>query len=228
VPDALVNHLAHALLAGPDPGLRLGGVLGDFVRGLPDPALPLPVREGIALHRAVDGYTDRHPDVLAARALFAPPYRRYAGIALDMWFDHCLARDFARWSTVPLETFSGDLRALLRQHDALLPPAAQRFARYMHANDLPAGYADPGMLEGALAGIGQRLRRANPLGDMLPVLQALDGPLQVRFEAFFPQLRAFAAAWVAGGMCGRDPAGDSGSADAVPSGQTKTPPEGGV
>jgi acyl carrier protein phosphodiesterase len=190
-----MNHLAHALLAGADEGWRLGGVMGDFVRGAPDPSLPSGVREGIVLHRAIDGYTDRHPDVLAARALFEPPYRRYAGIALDMWFDHCLARDFARWSTQPLDGFSADLRELLRRHDALLPATAQRFARYMQANDLPAGYADPMVLGRALSGIGQRLRRDNPLDRMLPVLQALDAPLQERFEAFFPQLQDFVDAW---------------------------------
>jgi acyl carrier protein phosphodiesterase len=192
-----MNHLAHTLLAGTDEGRRLGGVLGDFVRGMPDPSLPSGVRDGIALHRAIDGYTDRHPEVLAARALFEPPYRRYAGIALDMWFDHCLARDFARWSAQPLEGFSADLRALLRRHDDLLPADAQRFARYMQANDLPAGYADPAVLGRALAGIGQRLSRDNPLDRMLPVLEALDAPLQERFEVFFPQLRRFAEAWSA-------------------------------
>jgi acyl carrier protein phosphodiesterase len=194
-----VNHLAHVLLAGGDDELRLGGVLGDFVRGTPDPALPVGVREGIALHRAIDGYTDRHAEVLAARALFPPPYRRYAGIALDMWFDHCLARDFARWSPVPLAVFSGELRALLIRQQAWLPEAAHRFVRYMQVNDLPAAYAEPEVLGRALAGIGQRLRRDNPLGRMLPLLRELDEPLQARFDAFFPQLQRFARVWTAGG-----------------------------
>jgi len=190
-----MNHLAHALLAGADEGRILGGVLGDFVRGAPDLALPIGVREGIALHRAIDGYTDRHPEVLAARALFEPPYRRYAGIALDMWFDHLLARDFARWSPSPLPAFSTDLRELLRRQDALLPATARRFAQYMQVNDLPAAYAEPAVLDRALGGIGQRLQRDNPLGRMLPVLQEMDAPLQARFDAFFPQLQRFAHAW---------------------------------
>ena len=192
-----MNHLAHALLAGPDDALRLGGVLGDFVRGRPDPRLPPGVRRGIALHRAIDGYTDLHPEVLAARALFEPPYRRYAGIALDMWFDHCLARRFAQWSSQPLPLFSSELRALLDRHEVLLPMPARRFLAYMQANDLPAAYADPHMLARALAGIGGRLRRDNPLDRMLPVLQALDRQLQAHFAQFFPQLRQFAQAWVA-------------------------------
>ena len=109
-----MNHLAHALLAGDDEALQLGGMLGDFVHGQPDPAvLPSRVIAGIRLHRAIDVYTDAHPEVLTAKALLPSPYRRYAGILLDMWFDRCLARDFPRWSVRPLPEYSVALRALL-------------------------------------------------------------------------------------------------------------------
>jgi acyl carrier protein phosphodiesterase len=191
-----MNHLAHALLAGDDDALRLGGMLGDFVRGTPDAAWPREVVAGIRLHRAIDVYTDAHPEVLAAKARLAPPYRRYAGILLDMWFDHCLARDFARWSAVPLASFSTDLRGLLHDREAQLPPALQRFLAYMQSHDLPAAYARPQVLGRALAGVGQRLQRANPLADALPVLQAQASALDGHFEAFFPELQAFARSWI--------------------------------
>ena len=192
-----MNHLAHVLLAGDDKWLQLGGMLGDFVHGQPDPELfPPRVIAGIRLHRAIDVYTDAHPEVLAAKALLPPPYRRYAGILLDMWFDHCLARDFPRWSGQPLEAYSIALRALLHRHDALLPPELRRFRGYMDAHGLPAGYADRMMLGRALAGIGQRLSRANPLGSALPVLVAREVVLQERFEVFFPQLQGFVRGWV--------------------------------
>ena len=192
-----MNHLAHTLLAGDDEDLRLGGMLGDFVRGRPDPARwPPRVIDGIRLHRAIDVYTDAHSEVLAAKARLPSPYRRYAGILLDMWFDHCLARDFSRWSTRPLPEYSAALRALLWRQDALLTPALRRFRGYMEANDLPAGYADRAMLGRALAGIGQRLSRANPLDTVLPVLVEREVELQQRFEAFFPELEAFARDWI--------------------------------
>jgi len=193
-----MNHLAHALLAGDDEWLQLGGMLGDFVHGQPDPELfPPRVIAGIRLHRAIDVYTDAHPEVLAAKALLPSPYRRYAGILLDMWFDHCLARDFPRWSTRRLQDCSEALRALLHRHDALLPPALRQFRGYMDAHGLPAGYADRAVLGHALAGIGQRLSRANPLDSALPVLVQRELALQERFDAFFPQLQAFAREWVA-------------------------------
>ena len=191
-----MNHLAHVLLAGDDEWLRLGGLMGDFVHGEPDPALPLRLVDGIRLHRAIDGFTDSHPEVAAARALFVPPYRRYAGILLDMWFDHCLARDFAHWSAVPLARFSDDVRDLLHRHDALLPDGLRRFRGYMDVHDLPAGYARREEIDRALGGIGRRLRRENPLDMALPVLVELDASLRARFEAFFPQLQDFARAWV--------------------------------
>jgi len=193
-----MNHLAHALLAGDDDGLRLGGMLGDFVHGKPDPArFPPRVIDGIRLHRAIDVYTDAHPEVAEARRLLPSPYRRFGGILLDMWFDHELARDFARWSGEPLAAYSDRLRALLQEHLELLPDGLRRFLVYMEVHDLPAGYAERVEIERALRGVSARLSRANPVGEAMPVLLGFEQPLRVHFEAFFPQLRAFAADWVA-------------------------------
>jgi acyl carrier protein phosphodiesterase len=191
-----VNYLAHTFLAGDDELLRLGGLMGDFVHGRPDPVLPERLIAGIRLHRAIDVFTDSHPELVAARALLPSPYRRYAGILLDMWFDHLLARDFERWSGQGLEDYSAGVRDLLSRHEPLLPPGLQRFRRYMEAHALPAGYARPEEMAAAFDGISHRLRRANPVGEALPVLMGLDVPLQARFEAFFPELQGFAREWI--------------------------------
>ena len=175
----------------------LGSLAADFVRGAIDPALPAGVRAGIALHRAVDRWTDAHPEVVQARARFDPPLRRYAGILLDVWFDHLLARDFPAWSEVPLEAFSNGLRDEMHAAGALLPDGLKRFLAYMDRHDLPAGYARIERVEGAFAGISQRLSRANPVADGVPVLVAHAGALDDAFARFFPDLRAFAAGWVA-------------------------------
>jgi len=192
-----VNVLAHALLAGDDPALRLGGVMGDFVHGTPDLALPARVREGIYLHRAIDGFTDSHPAVRAARERMQPPFRRYAGILLDVWFDHLLANDFATWSDEPLASFSDNVRAELHAADAILPDGLKRFLAYMDMHDLPARYAHLDRIEGAFAGISRRLSRANPVAEGLAVLIADADALRATFAAFFPELRAFAADWIA-------------------------------
>ena len=77
----------------------LGALLGDFAFGRQ--GLERFGREAhreILLHRRIDRHTDTHPEVLALRACFADGTRRFAGIALDVYVDHLLARDWPRWS----------------------------------------------------------------------------------------------------------------------------------
>ncbi len=189
-----MNHLAHALLAAPDEDLVFGGLIADFVRGAVDPALPRGVRLGIALHRSIDVFTDAHADVAAARALFEPPYRRYAGILLDVWFDHLLARGWERLGTGSLHAFSRDVQALLARREAEAPVEMHGFVRYLRAHDLPERYRDLDMIGDVLRGLSGRLSRANPIGTALPVIERNAGAIERRFEAFFPDLQAHARA----------------------------------
>ena len=109
-----MNYLAHAWLARHSDDAILGAMLGDFVHG--QQALldwPVPVREEIVRHRFIDRYTDSHPEVIAARARFGT-LRRYAGIALDVYFDHCLARGWARCASSPCSPRPTSARSRLR------------------------------------------------------------------------------------------------------------------
>jgi acyl carrier protein phosphodiesterase len=187
-----VNHLAHALLAGDEGGVLLGSLLGDFWRGAPDPAWPAGVRPGVLLHRNIDVYTDSHPVVTAARALFDPPWRRYAGILIDVYFDHVLARDWQRNGRESLDAFSARIATLLDAHRAWLPGDLNRFAGYFRAHGLFAAYARREVIEQVLAGIGTRLRHANTLRRAGPALWARAAELDAAFERFFPDLVQFA------------------------------------
>jgi len=187
-----VNHLAHALLAGPNDDVLLGSLLGDFWRGAPDPGWPEGVRAGVVLHRKIDVYTDSHPYVDAARAQFETPWRRYAGILIDIYFDHVLAREWPRHADEPLEAFSARCAGLLERHAAWLPADLNRFAVYFRVHGLFAAYAQRSTIEQVLAGISRRLRHPNPLAQAGPALWALADELDESFARFFPDLNAHA------------------------------------
>ncbi len=186
-----MNHLAHALVSGADEDLILGSMLGDFVHGRIDGGLPIGVQQGLALHRAVDVFTDSHPVVMTAKGLFQPPYRRYAGIILDIWFDHLLAHDFGHWSDQPLEGYSLNLRKILQRHREELPTELRAFLRYMQAHDLPLAYRDEDEIASVLTVVGTRLTRANPLASSMDEIERLRPELQNAFDGFFPELVAF-------------------------------------
>ena len=83
-----MNYLAHLHLARHSDDAMLGALLGDFVFGMSGPdAWPDEIRREILLHRRIDRFTDDHPVVVAARTRFPEGRRRYAGIALDVYYD---------------------------------------------------------------------------------------------------------------------------------------------
>lgn len=86
-----MNFLAHAWLAGDLAADRVGGVIGDFVKGPLPGRLDLPLAEGVRLHRAIDSFAERHPAFRRSRARVSADRRRVAGIMVDLFYDHFLA-----------------------------------------------------------------------------------------------------------------------------------------
>ena len=183
-----MNFLAHLLLSGSDPDWRTGGFLGDFVRGPLHGERPVAIERGIALHRHVDASSDRHAAVRAATRLFPGPYRRWAPVALDVLFDHFLARDFERWSCQPLTAFSRECYGQLDTRRAHFTEPARRFLDRMAEVDLLAAYARRDSVARALIHLSGRARRANPLAEMDATLSELEGELQAAFERLLPSL----------------------------------------
>ena len=91
-----MNHLAHLLLAGDDPEAKVGQVLADFVRASEIAAFAPGIQAGIRAHQQIDSFGDSHAVFARARKRMKPPYRRFGGVLLDIYFDHFLARCWER------------------------------------------------------------------------------------------------------------------------------------
>lgn len=180
-----MNFLAHAWLAhGGDDGFLYGNLIADGVKGVDLSAWQAPVAAGIRHHRRVDAVVDGHPLVRAARARAPLGQRRYMGIALDLVWDHFLARRMQG---------RAEHRDLIARCYRLLDsqPAPARLAPMMPVlveQDWLTRYADFAFTCGAIAGIGRRLRGPNRLSELTPWL-ATDYPrLEADFQALWPEL----------------------------------------
>ena len=188
-----MNYLAHLHLGGDQPAQLLGSLYGDFVKGRLGGQWPAEIEAAIGLHRRIDAFTDSHPLLAESRGRFPPARRRYAGILLDVFFDHCLARYWHDYAAEPLAQFSGRVYQVLLQ-EPQLPERLARIAPRMAAQDWLGSYRDFAVLQQVLAGMQRRLSRPQGLDGALEELEHLYDPLLADFRAFYPQLQAFAAA----------------------------------
>jgi acyl carrier protein phosphodiesterase len=193
-----VNFLAHLHLADPDPGLMLGGVAADFVKPAEIAALPKTVQDGVRLHRLIDGFTDSHPVVRGSIARIAHEYNWFAGIIIDVYFDHILARDWSRYSSEPLGEFARRAYAVLEEAVPQTPEEPASFIRWMIDDNRLVGYATPEGIEDTLARLSRRISRRMPknaiqLDRAMPLLREQDTNLAADFHSFYPELASFAA-----------------------------------
>ncbi|OEC47162.1 ACP phosphodiesterase [Pseudomonas sp. 1D4] len=187
-----MNYLAHLHLGGSTPHQLLGSLYGDFVKGPLDGRWPQAIEAGIRLHRRIDLFTDTHPQVRDARALFPAARRRVSGILLDLFFDHCLARDWADYAEVPLPAFTGQVYRVLADQ-AALPGALARIAPRMAEQDWLGSYRDFDTLAAVVGGMSRRLSRPELLAGGFDELAERYQPLSERFRCFYPELQRFAA-----------------------------------
>src|SRR5262245_26013048 len=101
-----MNYLVHLLLAASEPESLLGALMGDFVK-VPLGAQYSPsITHALALHRRVDSFTDAHPVTATSRARISRERRRFAGIMVDLFYDHFLARNWTAYASEPLGAFT--------------------------------------------------------------------------------------------------------------------------
>jgi acyl carrier protein phosphodiesterase len=188
-----MNFLAHLYLSPPTPDAWLGSLLGDFVKGPLDASgYRGELHAAIRLHRAVDTFTDAHPVVREAKSLVSPARRRYAGILVDIFFDHFLAARWTDWHAAPLRDFADDVYASLARPSVPLPDRFGRLVPHLVAQDWLAGYASLDGIGLTLDRMSRRAPHAVVLAGGHEELAARADELGAAFEAFFPDLRDLA------------------------------------
>ena len=188
-----MNYLGHLYLSPPHEDDLLGSLMGDFVKGPIMDRFPPAIARAIRLHRRLDTFTDAHPVVALSKSRISPARRRYAGIMIDVFYDHFLALRWPDFHDARLDVFTAQVYEILeRRHDDL-PQPLQRVAPSMRRWDWFGSYAQVESIYGALNRIGQRLRRENTLHDSADELLQHYSDLESDFRRFLPDARRFVA-----------------------------------
>ncbi|RLA48305.1 MAG: DUF479 domain-containing protein [Gammaproteobacteria bacterium] len=192
-----MNYLAHLLLSGSNLDMQVGGLLGDFVKGPLTEAYPLPIEQGIHLHRQIDTLTGRLPQITRLFTLFEEPWRRYAGIVVDIAFDHLLAQRWHQYHPMPLAEFCNTFYRHLHSRRPLLPERARHFSEIAPQIRWLESYIDPELMPTILQRIGQKFRRPIALDEAWHTVTVNYGCFEQAFDPAMTELTIFAKNYIA-------------------------------
>jgi acyl carrier protein phosphodiesterase len=174
-----MNYLVHLYLSDLEPMVRLGNLMGDFVKGPLDDAPYSPdIILGLRQHRDVDSYSMISPTVKISKNRIDPAFGYFRSIMVDVFYDHFLASNWAQHAAGSLEEFAESIYRLLEKHEAILPDGLKKITPRMIKYNWLVSYREIWVMERALKRLGWRLSRKNPLaegyGELLKNYDALE------------------------------------------------------
>ena len=192
-----MNFLAHVFLSGDDPDLLTGNFIADFVKGKKKDDYPSRIRMGIELHRAIDNFTDHHDIPRQSRHRLVPGQGKYAGVVVDLLYDHFLAFHFDDYSKKSLDLFSSETYRILNERWQILPDGIKAFLPMMESRNWLLSYATQEGTGRALAGLSRRVSFPNHMDKAMDEVRPDYALYQEEFRNFFPLAWEFSREWVA-------------------------------
>jgi len=184
-----MNYLAHAYLSFNRPGILVGNMISDYVKGKKKYDYPEPIQQGIAVHREIDRFTDTHSATKAAKEFFRPAYRLYAGSLMDVIYDHFLALDENEFTDESLKAFTINTYAMLDQFTDHFPEKFSRMYPYMKDHNWLYNYRYRQGIEKSLAGVVRRAKYLEESDTAYFLFNEHYDRLKDLYQLFFPELK---------------------------------------
>jgi len=188
-----MNYLAHAYLSFNQPGILTGNMISDFVKGKKKFDFPPVIQKGIALHRAIDEFTDFHPVTQKAKAFFRKEYRLYSGAFIDVVYDHFLANDKKEFAGgAELDSFCQATYITLQNNSSELPLKFLQILPYMQNQNWLYHYIFKEGIEKSFGGLARRAVYLSESAIAYKIFNDHYNELSECYQLFFPALKNFA------------------------------------
>lgn len=183
-----MNYLAHIYLSGEDNDIKIGNFIADGIHGKPD-AFSLGVQRGIMLHRAIDTFTDSHPIFRQGTKRLHARYHHYAGVIMDIFYDHFLARNWHEYHPQPLAGFADDFYKLANDRYPTLPERIQGMLPHMVRHNWLLRYAGKEGIARTLFELDHRTKNISGMTNAIEELEAFYDEYDGEFRAFFADIQ---------------------------------------
>ena len=186
-----MNYLAHLYLSGSDTGVMIGNFIADHIRGNQFKHYSQGIQRGIRLHREIDTYTDAHPIARRSKRRLDKKYGLYAGVIIDLFYDHFLAKNWDDYSAIPLDVYVASVYALLGSNLENLPEKTQHLLPFMVEYNWLYNYQFIKGMQRVFNGMNRRTNNKSQMHLAAYDLQEYYLTFERDFKEFFQQLIAF-------------------------------------
>lgn len=189
-----MNFLAHIYLSFEDDEITIGNFIADSIRGNKFKHYPERIQKGILLHRAIDTFTDAHPIARQSSKRLHKNYSHYSRVIVDIFYDHFLAKNWQRYSSMPLPLFTDRFYDLLEANFEILPEGVQRMMPYLVTDNWLLSYASIDGISRVLNGMNRRTQNRSKMNFAVEDLQEHYTAFEIEFTLFFEEVITFAKA----------------------------------
>ncbi len=185
-----MNYLVHSILSE-ESDEHLGNLIGDYVRGNLDLLdFSNGVKAGIRLHREIDSFSNSNCFFIQSRGKLKK-YGHYSGVIVDIFYDHFLANNWDKFSTVDLYLYTQEIYTLLDKNSEILPEKFLPAFRYMKSKNSLYNYKDIDFIEEVLYGVSSRFKRENNIYESVSELKEFYADFEKDFFNFFNDIKLY-------------------------------------
>jgi acyl carrier protein phosphodiesterase len=166
----------------------VGNFIGDYVKGYELARYPEMVRKGIILHRHIDSFTDTNLIIKRGKKRFMEKYHKYAGIIVDIFYDHFLVASWRDFSLMPLHDYVLKTHDILIRHADALPEGVRLFLPSFIRNNWIQKYTTIDGIEDILRRMSSRTTLPEETDFAIKILREQYETFRSEFNTFFPSI----------------------------------------
>ena len=188
-----MNFLAHLYLSEDNPKIIIGNFIADHIKGNRFTHLDTQIQKGIRLHREIDTFTDAHRITRISKGRLGKRHGLYAGIIVDIFYDHYLAKNWHDYSAIPLDIYVEAVYQLLEDHKQILPKKTLEILPAMVRDNWLYNYRYKEGIKNVLIGMNDRTENKGKIDTAIKVLHQFDSDFENDFKLFFEELKNFSS-----------------------------------
>jgi acyl carrier protein phosphodiesterase len=184
-----MNFLAHIYLSGDNDLIKIGNFMADGIRGKQFEHFPKDVQKGILLHRFIDTYTDSHDVFRQSTKRLHEKYHHYAGVIVDIVYDHFLAKNWSKYSDENLEDFVDRFYNSLHENHAVLTEKTQGLMPVMTRENWLLSYRTIDGIQHILTQMDRRSKNISKMQFATAELKEFYAEFEQEFTIFFEDIQ---------------------------------------